>query len=189
MKKILFISLLSIFKIVFTYGQEKVCFQLNESGYYETVDHKDFTVIPFNGKSSQEIYQILASNINGIYKSPKSVMSSVENTSISIRGYSDDLIRRKLVIVGWVSCTGYYNLNFQIRDGRVRVSVPQIDNDSFKSFGDIPKTFREVVSSKFKNNTIKDKEKEYFDICVLKMNDLINSILGLTQIQKAGDDW
>ena len=54
-------------------------------------------VIPFEGKTAHQIYQELASNVGSTFNDPSKVMSEVEDASIKIRAFSDNLVMAKTV--------------------------------------------------------------------------------------------
>ncbi len=172
-------------------AQDLVHFVLMPDGTYQTEDGKDFVVVPFEGKTAHQIYQELATNVGSVYNEPSEVMSGVEDASIKIRAHSDDLIRNRLMGIGQ-SFGGYYQLEFRIRDGRVRVSAPFIEekvgfwmNGSYNS-----NKFVFFVKKHFKNGKLKDgKRAEDYNIVVAKMNGIINSILHTSTVQDAQDDW
>ncbi len=174
-------------------AQDLVNFVLKPDGTYQTEDGKDFIVVPFEGKTAHQIYQELATNVGSTYNDPSKVMSGVEDASIKIRAFSDDLIRAKPF--GYVkdqSFGGFYQLEFRIKDGRVRVSAPIIEDRV--EYRDIQGeytygNFYKYIEAYFKNGVLQDKKQKNYDIVVAKMNDIINSILHTSTVQDAQDDW
>ncbi|MDE5596133.1 MAG: hypothetical protein K2I89_11275, partial [Muribaculaceae bacterium] len=156
MKKLLAIVMMML--PILAWGQDFANFVLMPDGTYRTEDGKDFVVIPFEGKTAHQIYQELASNVGSIYNNPSKVMSSVEDASIKIRAFSNDLIRISLLGLGQ-SLGGYYQLEFRIKDGRVRVSAPIIEETMWID-GPIARTFPKEVKGYFKNGELKDKKKK-----------------------------
>lgn len=173
-------------------AQNTVQFILTSDGVYKAENGDDYIVIPFEGKTAHQIYQILVSNINSIYKNPSEVMTGVEDFSIKVRAISDDVIRTRLLGIGQ-SQSGYYQLEFKIKDGRVRVSAPLIDSevwtvgDKGRVFADFPS----IAKAHFnKDGSLKEgKRTKDYNRVVSKMNGIINSILNLSASKDADDDW
>ena len=115
-------------------------------------------------------------------------MSVVDNASISIRAFDDQISYIKdLIQKFWLS--GYYNLNFQIKDGRVKVLAPVIDESMTKTVNSSrEKDFSKMVKSWYKDGVAKDKFKAQIEYTESNMNSLINAILGSTKT-KAEEDW
>ncbi len=178
-------------------AQDLVHFALTPDGTYLTEDGKDFAVVPFDNKNAHQIYQELATNVGLTYRDPSKVMSGVEDASIKIRAYSDDLIRDRLSMDGMISgigkmvpLGGYYQLEFRIKDGRVRVSAPIIEEETRYEKMKYSRPFSVCVKHHFKNGKLKDgKWKENYDIVVAKMNSVINSILNTADVQDGNSEW
>lgn len=192
MKKVFSLMLLLMLPVL-TGAQDLANFILMEDGTYQTEDGKDFVVIPFEGKDAHQIYQELASNVNTTFKDPSKVMSGVEDASIKIRAYSECLVMAKPF--GFVKDQpygGYYQLEFKIRDGRVRVSAPIVENDvEYISYDNkrYDGTFPKLVNKYFKNGVVQEKKKKIYDEIVTQMNSIVNSILHTTTVQDATEDW
>lgn len=178
---------------ILTVAQQLANFVLMPDGTYQTEDGKDFIVIPFEGKTAHQIYQELASNVSSTFNDPSKVMSGVEEASIKIRAYSNDLVIAKPF--GYFKDQpfgGYYQLEFKIRDGRVRVSAPIVEEDvEFISYDHerFRGTFSKLIGKYFKNGVIQDKKKKNYETIVKRMNGVINSILHTSTVQDANEDW
>lgn len=191
MKKLL--TLILMLLPLVAVAQDFADFVLMPNGIYQTKDGKDFIVVPYEGKTAHQIYQELASNVSSTFNDPSKVMSGVEDASIKIRAYSDNLVMAKPF--GFVKdqpYAGHYQLEFKIRDGRVRVAAPVIeDNVEFISY-DHKKydgRFSKLVGKFFKDGVVEDKKKKNYDSMVEKMNNIINRILYTSTVQDAGEDW
>lgn len=172
-------------------AQDLARFVLMPNGIYQTEDGNDFVVIPFEGKSAHQIFQELASNVGSTFNNPSKVMSTVEDASIKIRAHSDDLIRNRFMGIGQ-SFGGYYQLEFKIRDGRVRVSAPYIEEEvGFWMNGKYnSNNFAFFVKKHFKDGKLKDGHRtEDYNAVVNKMNNTINQILYTSTIQDTTEDW
>ena len=169
-------------------AQTVVSFKLSESGSFITDDGKDYIVVTIKEKNAHQIFQQLSVNVNALYNNPSKVMSVVDDASISIRAFDDRISYIKdLIQKFWLS--GYYNLNFQIKDGRVRVSAPEIDEDMTRTANSAhEKDFSRMVKSWFKEGVLKDKFKEQAEYTESNMNSIINAILG-TSKSKTEEDW
>ena len=169
-----------------TNAQSVVSFKLAETGSFVAEDGKDFVVVPFEGKTAHQIFQQLSVNANALYKNPSKVVSVVDDASISIRAFDDQIsFEKDLIQKFWL--TGYYNLNFEIKDGRVKVSGPIIESVS-RATSTYDKDFSKMVRGWFKNGELKDKFKAQVEYTEDNMNNLINAILGSTK-KKAEEDW
>lgn len=172
-------------------AQDLVTFKLTPQSTFTSESGNDFVVIPFEGKTAHQIYQVLASNVSSLYNNPSKVMTGVEDASIKIRALSDNMYTNKFMgASGHVPA--YYQLEFRIKDGRVRVSAPYIeDTATFHMYGsDNEGAFRRVSKKWFKNGEVKEKNKGQVAEVENNLNTLINSILGLIGSSvTADDDW
>lgn len=189
--KYVLIALLAFIMLPINIGaQELSNFILLSDGTYKTADGKDYMIIPFEGKSAHQIYQELASNVGSTFNEPSKVMSCVEDTSIKIRALSRLWYAGKILgtVLGY---EGHYQLEFRIRDGRVRVSAPIIENPvySFGSKDRTPANYGKLVSRWFKKGELKEGDKYKYDTVVHEMNRIINSILYATAIQDDTEEW
>ena len=181
-----FLALLLLLMPVLVNAQDLALFKLNQFGQYTAENGDDYIVIPFEGKTSHQIYQELASNVSSLFNNPSKVMTGVEDASIKIRAFSDDLIRIKILGLAQ-SLGGYYQLEFKIKDGRVRVSAPMIEETMWID-GPTARTFTKEVKGYFKNGELKEKKAQDYKIVVAKMNAIVNSILGSTKSEE-DDNW
>lgn len=171
-------------------AQELANFVLMPDGTYQTEDGKDFVVIPFEGKTAHQIYQELASNVGSTFTDPSKVMNGVEDASILIRAYSDCLWYNKAL--GMTVCMGgHYRLEFKIRDGRVRVSAPIVEDPIWNDTGGHrnEQKYAKMIGKWFKDGKVKDNSKEKYNTVVAQMNSIVNSILHTTTVQDATEDW
>lgn len=186
MKKLITLMLLILPMTVI--AQDLVHFTLTENGTYQTEDGKDFIIVPFEGKTAHQIYQELATNVGATYNEPSKVMSAVEDASIKIRAYSDFLWFNKVLGIphGW---EGYYQLEFRIKDGRVRVSAPIVEDIAMDTQPYKKCSYGSRVKKWFKNGVVKEDDKVKYDEIVARMNGIINCILCTANVQDTQDDW
>lgn len=188
MKKKVLSLLTSVIISVTCTAQPSIEFHVNSSGDFVSAKGTDFVIVEYDGMDAHAIFQELSANVNTIYNSPSKVMSFVEDVSIKIRALNDFLTNSTMGIpVG--TWQGYYQLEFRIKDGRVRVEAPQIEPYFHDSNYKKPnKSYRNYVKGLFKNGEVKEnKMKEYIRLNYM-MNSVINSILGSTKT-KEDRDW
>ncbi len=176
---------------ILTWGQGLINFDLKPSGVYKSPDGKDFIVVPFDGKSSHHIFQEIMMNVNSLYKKPSEVVTTVEDKSIKIYAYSNEVIRARVLGMNY-KYGGFFQLEFKIRDGRVRVSAPVMDEEvqCTNTEALINGKFSNLAKRHFKNGVIKNNtRKEDLAAVTEKMNMLINTLLNLNFIQDTNDDW
>jgi len=188
MKKNLLLMMVLGFICLVSNAQTKEFFHVTPDGTFATDEGNDFVIVQYEGKNAHQIYQELAANVGSVYNNPSKVMSSVEDVSIKIRALDDFLTNSTMGIpVG--TWQGYYQLEFRIKDGRVRVEAPQIEpyfHDS--NYMKPRKSYLKYVKGIFKNGEVKQsKKKEYIRLNSM-MNNVINVILG-TMKSKEEQDW
>lgn len=154
-------------------------FRIVDTGEFKTRDKedpKDFLICKYKGYTAEQIYNEICSNAAKVYVSPKDVMSTVPNISVSIRAYKDDLI----YVNSRERYPGYYKLLIEIRDERVKVHAPVIEGarntlcDYFESNGDIKK-----------------KRYAYKGLTETGLNDIYEKLLGkdLASRHNNENDW
>lgn len=190
MKKILFFFLLLCPFLM--NAQDLVNFKLTPQGSFVAADGENYVVVPFEGKTAHQLYQMLASNVGSVYNDPSKVMTGVEDASIKIRAFSDNIYVKK--VLGMPSYVqGHYQLEFRIKDGRVRVSAPMVEENLEMVGADgkrYPASFSHIVKGWFKNGEPKEKEVQNIENVENQMNYPINAILGLVgKTSTVDEDW
>lgn len=187
MKKVLF-SLAFLLVVGASFAQNVATFKLTASGSFASVDGKEFIVIPFEGKNEHQIFQLLCANVNKLYKNPQKVMSVVDDASVSVRAYDSKITYIKDLIQTF-DVGGYYNLNFEIKAGRVKVSAPIIDEDMTRTVnGAREKDFSRMVRSWTKDGVFKEKFTKQVEYTETNINSIINTILGTDKAHQE-DEW
>lgn len=199
MKKFIFFCF-CLFHIIAS-AQNEVNFVLKENGeYYTEGESQNFQIVQFEGKSAEEIYTILLTNINSIYNDPKIIVSNVKNSSIKVRALLKEALFVNLYGMAecWVAAN--YQLEFRIKDGRVRVSAPFIEDElirenlsSYESSHTNKSSnsntgfwsFRKQVSKQFKKGVVKNKYQRYHKEANQRINNIINNILS----NNIDDNW
>lgn len=186
MKKILFLMAMSIISI-YSFSQEKVLFRLQQDGtFLSDKSGKKYEIVLFEGVSCDKLYITIKNNINSLFKKPKEVMSEVENTSISIRAYSDAITCDKLPLCAVSVYSGYYNLMFHFKDGKIKVDAPIIDETIYEGLEE--RNFSYIASGFFKKGNVNPKKEKYKLLTEDQINVMINKILGFGNDTEE-DEW
>ena len=174
---------------------QEVNFSLTKYGkFVSTEDGKDYVVLPYEGKTAQELYSMVKSNVLTFYNSPKDVMSENEPASLTIRARTGKLQTTYRMMGGVTDYYAYYNLSFHFKDGRIKVDAPYVDPQLIvKSMGNaVPKSFSSYVDDWFdKQGNPKENKKDK----IQKVERIILSpvlyLLGYTKDgnQKEEEDW
>lgn len=167
-------------------SKEAPTFELSSTGSFVAPDGKDYIVYPIDGKSAHELFQMVCTNVGRIYNSPKDVMSVVEDKSVSIRAYSDGIMMVKLLGIQDFY-NGYYNLLFEFKDGKIRISAPVIGSLWYNGK---EADYQKVVRSYFeKDGSVKEKHKDKKNHVETKFNILINQLIAANESEAQNDDW
>lgn len=164
----------------------KVEFTISPAGTFVSNDGKDYIIYYEEGKSAHELYQRVCTNVSKVYNSAKDVLSSVEDKSVAIRAFSDNLIIGEIFMGEKYYYSFYYNLLFEFKDGRVKVSAPllgelKLDNKRSTLYKKSQKFFNKDGSIK-KNKAAEKSLIEY------EFNTIIAKLLGIDSDEKK-DDW
>ena len=179
--------LLCLFALVAS-AQTPISFKLTTSGAFASEDGQDYIVVPFEGKNAHQIFQMLCVNVSKLYKEPKQVMSVVDDASISVRGYDPKVTYIKDLLQTF-DIGGYYKLDFEIKDGKVKVNAPVIEENLVKSINQArERDFSKMVRSWVKDGAFKEKFAKQVEYTEYVQNTYINAILG-TNKPKGADNW
>lgn len=194
MKKLLMVIACICGLALYASAQEQIEFKLQPDATFVAPDGGTYAVIEYEGKTAEELYSMVKSNVMTLYKSPDNVMSENPHISISIRAYSDGIGSKVVSFIPRVF-TGYYNLIFRFKDGKIRVDAPVIDNtiadrDNMLDIIYIP-SFKNLVKGYYKDGKPKDKSHAYIMMTEQSVNLPINYLLGLikTESNDTNDDW
>lgn len=163
------------------YAQGVVTFSLKSDGSFFTEDEKTFAVVVFEGKSAQELYNMVKANVLTLYNSPQNVLNEIEPTNITIRAVSNILQSTYGMGSGFTDYKAKYTLVFQFKDGRIRVDAPEIDRNLIVNASGVPypKTFISLIEGWFdKNGVAKKKKQENVSKIEAQFNYIINYLLG-----------
>lgn len=187
-------KIIVLFYILFSvsvFSQEAVRFKLLPDGSFTSTEGSNYFVINYQDRSAKDLYDMVRNNLFKLYKEPASViMENPYNTIRVVHSYinlgkmSVALIPRELA--------GYFNLQFQFKDGKIRVDAPSIDDnliceDGTLDPGGIP-SFESYSKGLFKNGTPRNNKKEQLSSIESTINGIVYYSLGLTK-QQNDDDW
>lgn len=188
-----FLCSILLFLCVSINSQTIVKFNLKPNGTFLADDEKSFVVVEYNGKTAQELYSMVKSNVMTLYNSPKTVMSENEPISLSIRALSGVIHETYKLGGGFVSYKAHYNLVFHFKDGRIKVDAPVIDRnlDVDATGVPVPKTFVGLVDDWFdKKGNVKNKSEKNKNKIEATFNYPINYLLGNYKDNNQSDeDW
>lgn len=190
MKKLFFFFCL-LCSTILVNAQNKVNFKMQSDASFKSEDGKDYIVVPFEGKSSQELYSMVSINVTTQYVSAKNVLNAVENEVISINGVGEGKIEKEKKSNAHFkqrqpvspentsySFTFQYVLNFRFKDGKIRIDAPVIIgyNDS--------KEINDPIVLWVKRKGV-DKEKVYKEIESI-LNELCDKLISSNKVE---EDW
>lgn len=179
--------------IVTVNAQDLVKFNLKSDGTFQTDEGKTFAVVEFEGKSAQELYNMVKANVLTLYNRPQNVLNEIEPTNITIRALSDVLYSTYKLGTAFVEYRAKYNLVFQFKDGRIRIDAPLIDRqlDVTATAVSIPKTFVSLVDDWFeKDGSVKKKKQDKIVKVETIFNYPINYLLGsLSHKPSTDEEW
>lgn len=166
----------------------KSTFTLLQTGeFVDSITQKSFIVIPFDEMSAQDIYKHLMENASLVVNNPTEQVSGVEYSVIKVRAQQHLLT--DVVMMLPLSCSGTVIYEFQIKDGRVRVNAPMVENPCHYGTSDKVCYFNSVVKGYFKKGKLKEKKAAEFNKLINKTNYIIDVILGKQTIEKSEEDW
>lgn len=124
MKKILLLM-----ATVLLSGSAMAQLKLTPDGLVNTENEEQgFIILPFEGKTQQELYSACYAMLSAMYVSPKDVLSVAEGNSITINGVSTYAIYRKKTMTSTIPT---YDINYTItiffKDGKIRINNPIIN--------------------------------------------------------------
>ncbi len=190
MKKLFFFFCL-LCSTILVNAQNKVIFKMQSDASLKSEDGKDYIVVPFAGKSSQELFSMVNINVTTQYVSAKNVLSSVENEVISINGVGEGKIEKEKKTNAHFkqrqpvspentsySFTFQYVLNFRFKDGKIRIDAPVIIGYSDS------KEINDPIVLWVKRKGV-DKEKVYKEIESI-LNELCDKLISAKKVE---EDW
>ncbi|WP_071146723.1 DUF4468 domain-containing protein [Bacteroides ihuae] len=189
MRRILLITLL-VFCTANICAQDTIDFRLQYDGsYLNHDDKKNYVVIPFEGKTKEDLYSKVLVAINKAYNSPKDVISKVDGEILSVNGVIQDCVLLRGIMGSKSFYSIQYVLQFQFKDAKVKVDAPVIvrffsDDKPNNIF--LPRWLKaEKVFKNGKQNYLKQEIINGFN---KPLNNSIKNILS-NMDDKQEDDW
>ena len=186
MKKILFIAVLCL-SAVLSASAQTVEFKLTADGTFHLRDGRNFAVVPFEKKTAHEIYSTLFTNVSEVYRDPKQkVIITIDGSSVNIRAYDPKLTYQKQ----GEDLGGYYTLNFEVKDGKVKVDAPVVDEILTRTKDGVrEKDFSKLVRSWYQEAALQAKYKDNAQYTESEFNAFINGILTGNFMGDTSDNW
>lgn len=168
------------------WSQQYTDFKLMPDVSFKTDDGNDYEIVVYENKSTHDIYQLLSSNIVSLYNNASKVMTSVDETTIKIRALGTffyyTALGRKIFL------TGFYQLLFKIKDGRVRVSAPYLENRTENKDGYVV-YLDDHVKKMYKKGILKEKAETEYNFVNHTINSIIKNILGISNKTQEEQNW
>ncbi len=180
----LFILLCILLFNVSLQAQQLVNFKLQVDGTFKSEDNKDFIVIPVEGKSAQELYNMVKINVTSQFNSAKDVLSTVENEMISVNGISQNCISMNAFAVFSIQ----YVMSFRFKEGKIRVDAPVLSRLFTSGYPDINPISGWLTTQRvfLKDGTPNPKKQKVIDGFENTVNSICN---GLITTKIVDTDW
>ena len=181
-----FLSILMVLCCLIASAQSKsVEFRISPTGTFLSDDGKDYIIYPVEG-TAHELYQMVCTNVGKVYNSAKDVMSTVEDKSVAIRAFSDNLIISEIMLGIKFYYSFYYNLLFEFKDGRIKITAPIIGEMN----GDGKRSTFYKKSQKFfdKQGNVKKSRAEEKTTIENEFNGIISKLLSIDN-KSSDNDW
>ena len=181
-----FLSILMVLCCLIASAQSKsVEFRISSTGTFLSDDGKDYIIYHVEG-TAHELYQMVCTNAGKVYNSAKDVMSTVEDKSVAIRAFSNNLIISEIMLGMKFYYGFYYNLLFEFKDGRIKIIAPIIGEMN----GDGKRSTFYKKSQKFfdkQGNVKKNRADEKMTI-ENEFNGIISKLLSIDN-KSSDNDW
>ena len=120
-----YILLLFTFIAINTNAQK---FELTAYGFVDSTNiNNNYIIVPFEGKSQKDIYNLALSALGKTFVSPKDRISHVEYSQLNLNGIianATNLNRMGMKLYFDL----YYNIILEFKDGRMKINGPIINN-------------------------------------------------------------
>ena len=177
MKRLLFILVLFLSALTTLNAQsvQSVQFKIFPNGTLRQKNGLAYIIVQFPQKSAHQIYQALFINASEIYKNPKQkVIITIDGSSIHIRTCDPKLTYAK----DGEYLSGYYNLHFDVKDGKVKIDAPEIDETLIRAKDGVPdRDFSKLIRSWHQEANLMTKYQDNASYTESEVNQIINSIL------------
>ena len=101
-------------------------FYVYENATFKKAGDTDYYVVDMGKKSAHQLYMDVLSNISSIYRDPDRVISKVEDRSIVINGYANEVSYFKDWQGYSTSVSFKYRIELQFKDAKIRVNAPDL---------------------------------------------------------------
>ncbi len=101
-------------------------FYVYENATFKKAGDTDYYVVNMGKKSAHQLYMDILSHISSIYRNPERVISKVEDRSIVINGYANEVSYFKDRQGYSTSVSFKYRIELQFKDGKIRVNAPDL---------------------------------------------------------------
>lgn len=161
-----------LFTLIICSLSARAQFILTANGFVSSEDEtKNYVVIPFDGKTQQELYIAVRGYIMAAYNSPHTVLSENLPASLSVMGAED---------FQWTLLTNRlsYKILVEMKDGKVRI-VPHIVSFVTESSG------ADVLL--FMGGKPRKAMKSHIEFAEGIINDFVNGVKGC--FDSEAEDW
>ena len=159
-------------------------FKLQFNATFKKDGENNYYVLDFGKKSAHQLYMDVLSNIASIYRNPDRVTSKVENRSIVINGYADEIAWYKDLYDYTTSVSFNYRIDLQFKDGKIRVNAPTLQ-EIYTSSASGNKTLSDQGSVAIGMNHEFGTHKDVFETIDKYLNMVITSVV----YGSKDDDW
>lgn len=168
---------------------QSVTFEWQPDGSMLTNNGEMYEVIPFDGKSAEELYDNLMVSVSSIYNDPNQTISSVENKLISVYAIHE-VVWDCGGILGEVVVNFHYTLKLHIKDAKVKVDAPHFTLLTFSTGGSQSNIEGWVKAQKFFNEDGTPNPKKGKGEFCLRVNTSFNSLINnIINIENDNEDW
>jgi hypothetical protein len=134
-------------------------FKLTPLGFVSDVDStKNYVVTEAPGSTQAQLYKSALLYLSSLYVSPKEVLSTIENESITVNAIATKAIKMKVLYLN-PSWDVNYTVTFQFKDGKLRILQPSINRITTQT-GDVYRTASVIGGSGSNHKEIYNKKGE-----------------------------
>ncbi len=162
-------------------------FSVNSIGNFYIQTGESYYIVPFSKKNAHELYSDMLVRIARLYKSPETVTEKVEDRTIIINGYASQITSYYYTLDYVQSDTKYhsivdlsYKLEFNFKDGKVRVNPPSISGGEELS----------LTTGSKKHSVYMDKIYKHDKSAIKKIENYFNELItALVYGHEKDEDW
>lgn len=170
--------------------KEKVqsLFTLTPKGFVSTEDvSKDYIVLNIDVVSQADLFKKVLGYLHKVYRSPKDVISQIDNESITVNGVQDNTIRRNRFHVLDLN----YTITYEFKDNKIKVNAPGF---VITGYSDGPQTLHLVANNSFTGSSLgiyNTKHQLKSELAKEDLEFFFNKHISLLQegLNSKGEDW